>query len=97
MKKIVKKESTKGRNKLDDKKLPNPKPTPSRTKSTSKLKPKMTLSEFKNKTKAPKPKDLYATKEGKLTLKGKGRTLVATKKQQAASQQVKKIQRQFGL
>jgi hypothetical protein len=37
MKKIVKKEKTKGRSKLDDKKLPNPKPTPSRTKPTSKV------------------------------------------------------------
>lgn len=69
-------------------------------KQTSKViankKPKMTLSEFKKKTQPPKTKDRYVTKEGKATLKGKGRKLVATKRQQEISSQIKQTKRQFG-
>jgi len=65
--------------------------------SKKKATPTKSLAEFKKTVKTPKPRDIYATKDNKATVKGKGRNLVATKQQVKMQNMTKSIQRNFGL
>jgi hypothetical protein len=65
--------------------------------SKKKATPTKSLAEFKKTVKTPKPRDIYATKDNKATVKGKGRSLVATKKQVAIQGVANTILRNYGL
>ena len=65
--------------------------------SKKKATPTKSLAEFKKTVKTLKPRDIYATKDNKATVKGKGRNLVATKEQIKMQNMTKTIQRKFGL